>query len=540
MENGRYEVLETIGTGAAGRVVKARDTRIGRIVALKTLLSELTEIGSPEKFLHEARIIGQLNHPSIVGLFDVGIEEQGNPYLVMEYVEGKTLEPVLASGPIPLQKACIWCADLAKALSRAHQAGIIHGDVKPANILLTEEGRVKLGDFGIARFVTQMSCSGKVLGTPAYLSPEQIEGKPQDGRSDLFSLGILLYQLVTGMRPFDGTSLGAVCAQILNATPPLPSRLNPQIPPAFDRVIQRCLAKDPDKRYASGEELARDLYPFARSVPQSASPWRQLWTAQPFLRGAVWVTGALALLAAVYFPAAPQVRAHLRIPPTPETVVYVPIAPADLLGYAKVDRFAVTHIEEPLAEVPAPAELVLPAKIAVKKVARHSNAPARPRPAATQTLAASETQPKLPAPAPGPAFPEGMITETRRAPLQIEIQAHVAGATLAVFADRELLFTTTLSADGPNIPLRVERKVPLGPHQFRVAIYRPDRSLQTEKEGLAEIRGDTENKLAIQIRHHSRFFLLHDNALEVTWPDAAAYPDANSAARATAVPAALN
>jgi len=528
MENGRYEILETIGTGAAGRVVKARDTRIGRIVALKTLLSELTEIGSPEKFLHEARIIGQLNHPSIVGLFDVGIEEQGNPYLVMEYVEGKTLEPVLASGPIPLQKACIWCADLAKALSSAHQAGIIHGDVKPANILVTQEGRVKLGDFGIARFVTQMSCSGKVLGTPAYLSPEQIEGKPQDGRSDLFSLGILLYQLVTGVRPYDGTSLGAVCAQILNVTPPLPSRLNPQIPPAFDRVIQRCLAKDPDKRYASGEELARDLYPFARSVPQSSSPWR-LWTAQPLLRGAVWVTGVLVLLAAGYIPAAPQVRAHLRIPPAPATVVYLPMAPADLLGYAK---------EEPLEEVPAPAELVLPAKIALRKVARHSNAAARPRPAAKQTLAANETRPKLPAPAPGPVFPEAMLTETRRAPLQIEIQAHVSGATLAVFADRELLFTTALSADGPDVPLRVERKVPLGPHQFRVAIYRPDRSLQTEKEGLAEIRGDTQNKLAIQIRHHSRFFLLHDNALEVTWPDAAAYPDVNSAARA-AVPAAM-
>ena len=531
MENGRYEVLETIGSGAAGRVLKARDTRIGRIVALKILLNELTEIGSPEKFLHEARIIGQLNHPSIVGLFDVGIEEQGNPYLVLEYVEGKTLEPVLASGPVPLQKACIWCADLAKALSRAHQAGIIHGDVKPANILVTQEGRVKLGDFGIARFVTQMSCSGKVMGTPAYLSPEQIEGKAQDGRSDLFSLGILLYQMVTGVRPFDGTSLGAVCAQILNATPPPPSRLNPQIPAAFDRVIQRCLAKDPDKRYATGEELARDLYPFARSVPQPASPWRRLWTAQPLLRGAVWAAGALALLAAGYFPAAPQVRAHLRIPPAPAAVVYLPMAPADLLGYAK---------EEPLAEVRTPAEIVVPAEIAVKQASRHSNAAARPRPVALQTVAVSEMQPKLPAPAPGPAFPEAMIAETHRAPLLIEIQAHVAGATLAVFADRELLFTTQLSADGPDIPLRVERQVPLGPHQFRVAIYRSDRSLQTEKEGLAEIRGDTENKLAIQIRRHSRFFLLHDNALEVTWPDAAAYPDASSAARAAAIPASLN
>ena len=531
MGNARYEILETIGSGASGSVAKARDTLIGRTVALKTLLSNFTEAGSPEQFLREARLVGQLNHPSIVGLFDVGIDEQNLPYLVMEYVDGKTLAILLAGGPIPFQKACIWGADLAKALARAHQAGIIHGDVKPANILVTEDGRVKLGDFGIARLATQISCSGRVMGTPAYLSPEQIVGKPQDARSDLFALGILIYQMATGHRPFEGTSLGAVCAQILNATPAPPSRLNPALPPAFDRVVLRCLAKDPGKRYASGEDLARDLYPFARRTQQPpASPLRRLWAAQALLRRAVWAAGVLAVLAGSYVPVSRSVHARLRIPPAPAPRVLLPKAPEDLFGYTK---------EEQAAEVvPPPARAPEATDASKRKAVHRSLSAARPRHAKTKIVvaAANDAQPGLPAAAPGSPLPEGGIAETRRAPLQIEIQARVPGATLAVYADHQLLFTTYLNTDGPETPLRIERKLSLGPHQFRVAIYRADKSLQAEKEGLAEIRGDTDNKLSIRIRRHSRFLLKRDAALEVTWPDAAAYPAAASALRATGVP----
>ncbi len=147
-------------------------------------------------------------------------------------------------------------------LSRAHRAKVIHGDIKPANILITKDGQVKLGDFGIARFATQVSTSGILMGTPAYLSPEQIQGNAQDTRSDLFSLGIILYQMTTGVRPFSGSSVSAVCAQIVAVTPPPPSHHNPSLPAAFDHIVMRCLAKDPADRYATAEALGASLYPF--------------------------------------------------------------------------------------------------------------------------------------------------------------------------------------------------------------------------------------------------------------------------------------
>src|SRR5262249_54250118 len=153
------------------------------------------------------QIVGRLSHPNIVGLYDIGTNEDGAAFLVLEYVNGKTLEAISTEGPMPLSRVALWAGDLATALGRAHRAGVIHGDVKPANILVTKDGDVKLGDFGIARFATQVSGTGKLIGTPAYLSPEQIHGKPQDVRSDLFSLGIILYQMATGVRPFDGTSV---------------------------------------------------------------------------------------------------------------------------------------------------------------------------------------------------------------------------------------------------------------------------------------------------------------------------------------------
>src|SRR6266849_3758249 len=233
LPKGRYETLGHLGSGASSRVDKARDNVIGRTVALKTFLNGFGR-DLEQQFLREAQIIGQLSNPCIVQLYDVGINEQGTPFLVMEYVAGKTLEDHLGPSTLTLQRACAWAADLAGALAIAHRAGIIHGDVKPGNILVTAENKVKLGDFGIARFASQVSGSGNLMGTPAYLAPEQIQGDPQDPRSDQFALGIVLYQMLTGVKPFDGSSLGAVCAQILNAEPMPPSRHNPAVPKALD------------------------------------------------------------------------------------------------------------------------------------------------------------------------------------------------------------------------------------------------------------------------------------------------------------------
>jgi hypothetical protein len=262
---GRYEFIETLGTGATSRVDKARDTLIGRIVALKTFLHGFGSGDVQKQFLREAQIIGRLAHPYIVGLYDVGTNADGVPYFVMEYVDGRTLEKVLDDGPLPLEKVALWATDLAAAIARAHRAKVIHGDIKPANILITRDGQVKLGDFGIARFATQVSNSGVLMGTPAYLSPEQIQGNAQDTRSDLFSLGIILYQMTTGVQPFSGSSVSAVCAQIVAIMPPPPSHHNPSLPTAFDRIVMRCLAKDPADRYATAEALGASLYPFAHA-----------------------------------------------------------------------------------------------------------------------------------------------------------------------------------------------------------------------------------------------------------------------------------
>ncbi len=296
---GRYEFIETLGTGATSRVDKARDTLIGRIVALKTFLHGFGSGDVQKQFLREAQIIGRLAHPFIVGLYDVGTNAEGVPYFVMEYVDGKTLEKVLDDGPLPLEKAALWATDLAAAIARAHRAKVIHGDIKPANILITKEGQVKLGDFGIARFATQVSNSGVLMGTPAYLSPEQIQGNAQDTRSDLFSLGIILYQMTTGVQPFSGSSVSAVCAQIVAIMPPPPSHHNPSLPAAFDRIVMRCLAKDPADRYATAEALGASLYPFAHAQEMAPVVPEKPSAAAEFVgRAEKWATTAVKALKA--------------------------------------------------------------------------------------------------------------------------------------------------------------------------------------------------------------------------------------------------
>jgi serine/threonine protein kinase len=272
---GRYEILEIIGTGAHGRVARAHDPMIGRLVAIKLFPKELASGEARQRFIQEARVVGQLSHPSIIALHDMGIDEATQtPYLVMEFLEGQPLDRILEKGSIPYPKACAWAAEVACALGVAHRKGVIHGDVKPANMLITDDGRVKLMDFGMARLASRDSSATPLLGTPAYWCPEQIVGKPQDARSDLFSLGVVLYEMVTGKRPFDADSLQAICGRVLSSTPLPPSHANPSVPSAFDAIVARCLAKDPAGRYAPAEALAEELLPLAcrratDSLPQT-------------------------------------------------------------------------------------------------------------------------------------------------------------------------------------------------------------------------------------------------------------------------------
>jgi serine/threonine-protein kinase len=269
---GRYEILEIIGTGATGRVARAHDSMIGRQVAIKLFSKELAKGEGRLRFLQEARVVGQLSHPSIITLHDMGIDEATQtPYLVMEFLEGQPLDRILERGSLPFPRACSLVAEVACALAAAHRKGVIHGDVKPANVLITDDGRVKLMDFGMARLASHDSGASPLLGTPAYWCPEQILGKPQDARSDLFSLGVVLYEIVTGKRPFDAESLQAICGRVLSSTPLPASHANPSLPAGFDPIVARCLAKDPAARYASAEALAADLYPLARTkvIPQA-------------------------------------------------------------------------------------------------------------------------------------------------------------------------------------------------------------------------------------------------------------------------------
>ena len=273
MQVGRYEILEIIGTGATGRVARAHDSMIGRQVAIKLFSKELAKGDGRLRFLQEARVVGQLSHPSIITLHDMGIDEATQtPYLVMEFLDGQPLDRILEKGSLPFPRACALVAEVACALAAAHRKGVIHGDVKPANVLITDDGRVKLMDFGMARLASHDSGASPLLGTPAYWCPEQILGKPQDARSDLFSLGVVLYEIVTGKRPFDAESLQAICGRVLSSTPLPASHANPSLPAGFDPIVARCLAKDPAARYANAEMLAGDLYPLARRTAISPAP----------------------------------------------------------------------------------------------------------------------------------------------------------------------------------------------------------------------------------------------------------------------------
>jgi eukaryotic-like serine/threonine-protein kinase len=273
LQVGRYQVLDTLGTGAYSRVVRGFDPLIDRQVAIKLFSPDLARGEARSRFLREARVVGKLSHPSIVTLHDMGIEEAtATPYLVMELVDGHSLEKILSKGSVPFPTACALAAQVAVALGVAHRRGVIHGDVKPANILITAESRTKLTDFGMARLASHDKHDTSLLGTPAYWCPEQIMGHPQDARSDLFSLGVVLYEMVTGVSPFAGDTLQSVCNHVLSSTPLPPSHSNPSLPSGLNEIIGACLAKDPRQRIASGEDLAELLFPFARRKAAAQAP----------------------------------------------------------------------------------------------------------------------------------------------------------------------------------------------------------------------------------------------------------------------------
>ncbi len=245
-----------------GVVYRARDPQIGRIVAIKSvsLTGQTAEVQREyrERFRREAEAAGRVSHPGIVTIFDVGEEpETQTPYIVMEYVKGKSLEQ---ASKLSLETALGLVREIAEALDCAHSAGVIHRDLKPSNILLTEDGHAKIADFGVAKLnLSELTSCGQILGTPAFMSPEQLNGDPVDGRSDLFSLGVILYTLLTGHRPFQGNSVFTVSFKVVHHEPVSATALNFDLPASINKVVMRALAKDPAKRYQRGMEMAADI-----------------------------------------------------------------------------------------------------------------------------------------------------------------------------------------------------------------------------------------------------------------------------------------
>jgi serine/threonine-protein kinase len=274
----RYELNHLIARGGMAEVYRAHDRLLDRPVALKVLFPELSvDRTFVERFRREAQAAANLSHPNIVPVFDWG-EDSGAYFIVMEFIDGRPLSSVLkTAGPLSADRAADIGAHVAAALGYAHKHGVIHRDVKPGNVLITDEGQVKVTDFGIARAVNteeSLTQTGAVMGTATYFSPEQAEGIGVDPRSDIYSLGVVLFEMVTGRAPFLGDTPVAVASKHVRDTPPVPREINPSIPPTFEAIILKSMAKDPNHRYATSEDLRADLLRFneGRSVLAMEDP----------------------------------------------------------------------------------------------------------------------------------------------------------------------------------------------------------------------------------------------------------------------------
>ena len=262
---GRYEIVAELGKGAMGVVYRARDPMLDRMVAIKTINMSLDsgEMAEYEaRFYQEAKAAGGLNHPNIVTVHDIG--RSGNvAYMAMEFLEGRELRDLMSPGqPLAPALAVEIAAQVAEGLAYAHQHGVVHRDVKPANIMILQTGMAKITDFGIARMrmAEVRTQTGVVLGSPRYMAPEQVAGKRAEPRSDVFSLGVILYEMLTGKPPFTGDDVTSIMFQILNLVPPPPSTVNPAIPAVLDFIVAKALAKPSDDRYPDASEFARDLH----------------------------------------------------------------------------------------------------------------------------------------------------------------------------------------------------------------------------------------------------------------------------------------
>jgi serine/threonine protein kinase len=354
---GPYEILSAIGAGGMGEVYRARDTRLDRTVAIKILSDHLSERADlRDRFEREAKTIASLTHPHICTLYDIG-HQNGTDYLVMEYLEGETLAERLKKGPLPLNLVLQCAIEISDGLDKAHRKGITHRDLKPNNIMLTKSG-TKLLDFGLAKLQQEASVSaslsqrptadsgmtaeGTILGTLQYMAPEQVEGKTSeiDARTDIFAFGAVVYEMATGKKAFEGKSQASVIGKIMESDPPSMVSLQPMTPLALDRVVKKCLAKEPEKRWQAASDVCDELRWIAEGASQSGADIPAIIQQRPQKRIA-WMTTAVAILLAalivivVYFRRSPaEVRAVRFAVALPEKESF-PVA-GNLLSYLSV------------------------------------------------------------------------------------------------------------------------------------------------------------------------------------------------------------
>jgi serine/threonine protein kinase len=454
---GRYQIEAEIGRGAMGVVYRARDPKIDRLVAIKTISlagqEPQDEQEYRERFLQEARAAGRLSHPGIVAIYDAGEDSASRePYLVMEYIAGQSLNRLLSSDDrkLPVETALQYVVEIAEALDYAHSQGVIHRDIKPANILITEDGHAKIADFGVARLNhTLTTHTGQIFGSPAYMAPEQLTRGHADARSDLFSVGVMLYSMITGFRPFQGNSAETVCFKVMNVEPVPVTSFQAEVHPALDRIVARAIAKDPDERYQTGAELARDIREFLTSISA------EIHTPGPLPLWATQTTGQLGLhTSADYFR---QFSWHAAI-------AVVVIAAALTAWQINRDLRAAAAIPAPSPPHVASAPEIV--KSVVLRVIHH-----RPH------IAQNKPQPQAP-----PAAVD-------IAHLHLEILHHFTEAKASVLLDDKVVFDETLHFDDQRHPilraLEMEHTakfdIASGKHQMQVHVVTPDNSYdQTE------------------------------------------------------------
>jgi serine/threonine protein kinase len=484
---GRYEFLGELGRGAMGVVYKAMDPVIGRTVAVKTirLSEEGTGLSRPElltRFQTEARAAGLLTHPNIVVVFDAG-EEDGLYYITMELVEGKSLQALLDGGhAFPLPRTLRIMEQTCSALQFAHERNVIHRDIKPANLMLTADDTVKVTDFGTAKILQfgTVQQTAHVMGTPSYMSPEQVKGRAVDGRSDIFSLGVMLYEMVTGEKPFPGQNITTVIYKIVNEDPVPPRQIDPSIHPGISAVIMKALVKEPDQRYQNCREMQEDLRNYRTIAPGAGNPQSTMVgggsPAATLVSGNVAGRGltsedqtvaatARSLNARASAPGqTPLVRRTGTIAPAPEppkkkSVVGTIFAALLLLGVIVYGAIKIRPVFEAARELHAEQKKAAPSSAAVPTVSEATTANSAANPAATEAAppprdpavgASAEPKPMESKPAeiiaekPAPKKPENSIS-----PRAAEYKGRIEQA----IADKGLTAHVRVQAAGNTLTL---------------------------------------------------------------------------------------